>query len=139
VTDVGRVLWVAWRQQPTAVTLPLGMTLIGLAAIILGDHASRAFAELGGGNLIRMMGAAMLIGGLLVTVGIIRGDYLFEAIGLALAAFGAIFYGLGVILGLGTQGLVTGPENILIGIAFFGRIALISRRAQAHGVASSRE
>jgi hypothetical protein len=111
------------------------MTIIGLAAIILGDNASRAFTELGGGSMIRVMGAAMLVGGALVTTGIVRADYLLEVIGLALAAFGATVYGVGVVMGLGTQGLVTGPENILIALAFFGRIALISRRARA---ASSR-
>lgn len=131
----GRLLWAAWREQPTAVTLPLGMTVIGLAAIVLGETASRAFVELGGSAMIRVMGAAMLVGGLLVAVSIICSDYLLEVIGLALAAFGATVYGTGVILGLGLNGLVTGPENLLIALAFFGRIALISRRARA--VASS--
>lgn len=111
------------------------MTLIGIAAIILGDHASRAFTELGGGSMIRVMGAAMLVGGLLVATGIVRADFFLEVIGLALAAFGATVYGIGVVMGLGTQGLVTGPENILIALAFFGRIALISRRAR--GAASN--
>jgi hypothetical protein len=133
----GRMLWAAWREQPTAVTLPLGMTLIGLAAIILGEDASRAFTELGGAAMIRVMGAAMLIGGLLVAVGIARSDYLLEVIGLALAAFGATVYGIGVVLGLGLNGLVTGPENLLIALAFFGRIAMISRRAR--GAATCRE
>jgi hypothetical protein len=130
VTNVGRVLWAAWREKPTAVTLPLGMTIIGLAAVILGENASRAFTELGGSAMIRVMGLAMLAGGLLVAAGIVRNDYLLEVIGLALAAFGATVYGIGVVLGLGVQGLVTGPENILIAVAFFGRIALISRRAR---------
>ena len=130
MTNVGRALWAAWREQPTAVTLPLGMTVIGLAAVILGDNASRAFAELGGGAMIRVMGAAMLVGGLLVAASIVRSDRLLEVIGLALAAFGATVYGVGVMFGLGTQGLVTGPENLLIAAAFFGRIALISRRAR---------
>jgi hypothetical protein len=121
----------AWREQPTAVTLPLGMTVIGLAAIVLGENASRAFVELGGSAMIRVMGAAMLVGGLLVAASIIRSDYLLEVMGLALAAFGATVYGIGVILGLGLNGLVTGPENLLIALAFFGRIALISRRARA--------
>src|SRR5690349_13734019 len=115
----GRLLWAAWREQPTAVTLPLGMILIGLAAVIL------------------VMGLAMLAGGLLVAVSIVRSDYLLEVMGLALAAFGATVYGIGVILGLGLNGLVTGPENLLIALAFFGRIALISRRARA--AASSRQ
>ena len=133
----GRLLWAAWREQPTAVTLPLGMILIGLAAVILGENASRAFTELGGSAMIRVMGLAMLAGGLLVAVSIVRSDYLLEVMGLALAAFGATVYGIGVILGLGLNGLVTGPENLLIALAFFGRIALISRRARA--AASSRQ
>jgi hypothetical protein len=131
VSSPGRLLWLAWREQPTAVTLPLGMTVIGLAAIVLGENASRAFVELGGSAMIRVMGAAMLVGGLLVAASIIRSDYLLEVMGLALAAFGATVYGIGVILGLGLNGLVTGPENLLIALAFFGRIALISRRARA--------
>lgn len=130
MTGAGRVLWAAWKDAPTAVTLPLGMILIGLLAVILGENASRAFTELGGSSMIRVMGLAMFTGGLLVTVSIIRNDYLLEVIGLALAAFGAAIYGIGVILGLGLNGLVTGPENILIALAFFGRIALISRRAR---------
>lgn len=125
-----RALWVAWRTQPTAVTLPLGMVLIGLLAVILGENASRAFTELGGAAMVRVMGLAMLTGGLLVAISIIRSDYLLEVMGLALAAFGAAIYGLGVLLGLGLNGLITGPENILIALAFFGRIALISRRAR---------
>ena len=133
----GRLLWAAWRTQPTAVTLPLGMILIGLLAVILGENVSRAFTELGGAAMIRVMGLAMLTGGLLVAVSIIRSDYLLEVIGLALAAFGAIVYGVGVVMGLGTQGLVTGPENILIALAFFGRIALISRRARNAATPSS--
>ena len=134
----GRLLWAAWREQPTAVTLPLGMILIGLLAVILGENASRAFTELGGAAMIRVMGLAMLVGGLLVAVSITRSDYLLEVIGLALAAFGAVVYGVGVILGLGLNGLVTGPENILIALAFFGRIALISRRARIQAASSSR-
>lgn len=131
-----RLLWAAWRQQPTAVTLPLGMILIGLLAVILGENASRAFTELGGAAMIRVMGLAMLAGGSLVAVSIIRSDYLLEVMGLALAAFGAVIYGVGVILGLGVQGLVTGPENLIIALAFFGRIALISRRARLAARAS---
>jgi hypothetical protein len=131
VTGLLRLLRQAWATKPTAVTLPLGMIPIGLLAVVLGENASRAFTELGGSTMIRVMGLAMLTGGLLVAVSIIRSDYLLEVMGLALAAFGALIYGSGVVLGLGTQGLVTGPENILIAVAFFGRIALISRRARA--------
>jgi hypothetical protein len=137
VTNPGRLLWAAWRQQPTAVTLPLGMILIGLLAVVLGENASRAFTELGGSTMIRVMGLAMLTGGLLVVTSIILDDATFEVMGLALGVFGTIVYGVGVILGLGTQGLITGPENIGIAVAFLGRIALLLRRARAKAASSS--
>lgn len=113
-----------------AVTLPLGMILIGLVTVVLGESVSRAFVELGGSAMIRVMGAAMLTGGLLVAASIIRNDFLLEVIGLALAAFGCTVYGIGVLFGLGLNGLVTGPENLLLALGFFGRIAKISRQAR---------
>jgi hypothetical protein len=120
-----------WREQPTAVTIPLGMIVLGLGAVVLGDHVSRAFTEIGGGWLIRGMGVTWIIGGLLVGVSIVRDDVFLEVIGLLLTAFGATFFGIGVILGLGLQGFVAGGENLLIALAFFGRIAMISRRGRA--------
>jgi tetrahydromethanopterin S-methyltransferase subunit C len=137
VTNPGRLLWAAWRQQPTAVTLPLVLIPVGLLGIILGDDASRAFANFGGGTLIRILGLAMLACGILVVTSIILDDATFEVMGLALGVFGTIVYGVGVILGLGTQGLITGPENIGIAVAFLGRIALLLRRARAKAASSS--
>ena len=130
MTSPAQSLRQAWMVRPMAITLPLGMIPIGIAAIILGDNASRAFTELGGAAMIRVMGVAMLTGGLLVAAGIVRNDALLEVVGLALAAFGATVYGIGVLLGLGLNGLVTGPENLIIALAFFGRIAMISRAAR---------
>jgi hypothetical protein len=132
--DARRKIYHAWREQPTAVTLPLGMIFLGLGAMILGDHVSRAFTEIGGGAMIRVMGAAMFAGGLLVAISIIRDDIFLEVMGLALTAFGATFFGIGVILGLGVQGFVAGGENLLIALAFFGRIAMISRRGRAAAI-----
>jgi hypothetical protein len=121
----------AWCTKPLAVTLPVVMIPIGIVALILGDGVSRAFANVGGGPVIRVMGAAMLLGGILVVISILRDDATFEVMGLALGIFGTLIYGLGVILGLGAQGLVTGPENLGIAFAFMGRIALLLRRARS--------
>lgn len=137
VMDMFALIYRRWRDQPTAVTLPLGMIFLGLSAMILGDHVSRAFTEIGGGSMIRVMGSAMFVGGLLVGASILREDVFLEVMGLALTAFGATFFGIGVILGLGLQGLIAGGENLLIALAFFGRIAMISRRGHAAAIRNS--
>lgn len=129
--DFARAVYRAWQDKPTAVTLPLGMVLIGANAMILGDRASRAFTDLGGSTIIRLAGLAMFACGVLVASGIALSDATYEVIGLALGVFGSAIYGAGVILGLGTQGLITGPENLLIALAFLGRIALLLRRARS--------
>jgi len=129
VRRAGRLLWIAWTDKPTAVTVPLVMIPIGVAALILGENVSKAFTNLGGGAAIRIVGAAMLLGGSLVAVGIVRNDAFTEAIGLALATFGAGWYGIGVILGLGVQGIVAGFGYLGIAVAFIGRILLLLRKS----------
>lgn len=123
----------AWNNKPTAVTVPLAMIPIGIAALILGEDASRAFTEIGGGVVIRFMGAVMLAGGTSVLIAILRDDPLYELIGLVLAALGAAIYGTGVILGLGTQGVVAGIGYLAMSAAFLGRIRLLMRAARELG------
>lgn len=125
-----RLMYQAWSTKPTAVTIPVVMLPIGIAALILGDDASRAFANLGGALLVRMMGAAMVTGSVLVIVSILRDDASVEVIGLAIAALGAAIYGAGVIMGLGTQGIVAGLGYLAITLAFLGRIRLLVRAAR---------
>jgi hypothetical protein len=127
------VLWVTWRSKPTAITLPLFMIITGIVAIVLGDQASKAFFDLGGSTLARVMGVCMLLGGLAVGVGIMRDDQALEPLGLTLTALGAMIYGCLVVLGLGTQGLITGIDHIAIAIGFLGRIALLLARAPKTG------
>lgn len=118
-------LYQAWTVRPTAVTIPVVMLPIGVIALILGDDASRAFANLGGGLLIRVMGAAMVTGSTLVIVSILRDDVFIEGLGLSLAALGAAIYGAGVILGLGSQGLVAGLGYLAVTLALLGRVRLL--------------
>lgn len=122
-------LRLAWRTKPTAVTVPLAMIPIGIAAVILGDGASKAFDNLGGGVIIRLMGLVMVAGGFFVIQGILKNSTLHEVIGLTLAALGAAIYGAGVILGLRTQGLVAGLGYLAMALAFLGRIQLLMRAA----------
>ena len=124
-------LWCAWIEEPTVTTLPLVMIPIGVEALILGGHASKAFDNLGGAFLVRGLGAALLVGGLVVVAGIIRRDPALEPIGLAIAAVGATLYGGGVMLGLGSQGLIAGQFAIGVAIGFLGRIRKAIREAPA--------
>jgi hypothetical protein len=122
-------LWCAWIEEPTVTTLPLVMIPIGVEALILGGHASKAFDNLGGALLVRGLGVALLVGGLVVVAGIIRRDPALEPIGLAIAAVGATLYGGGVMLGLGSQGLIAGQFAIGVAIGFLGRIRKAIREA----------
>jgi hypothetical protein len=120
----------ALQAKPTAVVLPLGLIPIGIAAVILGDGASKAFDNLGGGVLIRLMGLVMVAGGVCVSLGIIKDDSVYEVIGLTLAALGAAIYGVGVILGLRSQGIVAGLGYLTMSAAFLSRIRLLMRAAR---------
>jgi len=121
----------AWRSRPTSVTIPLVMIPIGIAALILGENVSRAFTNIGGGTIIRIMGAAMLLGGVCVLVSVLRSDPLQEMIGLSLIVFGAAIYGCGVILGLRVQGIVAGMGYLAIATGFLGRVLMLVREARA--------
>jgi hypothetical protein len=122
-------LWCAWVEEPTVTSLPLVMIPIGVEALVLGGHASKAFDNLGGALLVRVLGAALLVGGLVVAAGIIRRDPALEPIGLAIATVGSVLYGGGVILGLGSQGLIAGQFAIGMAIGFLGRIRKVIREA----------
>lgn len=125
--DWWRRLRAAWMTKPTAVTLPVVMIFTGLTALILGEASSKAFTNLGGATLIRVMGAAMLLGGSLIVAGIVRADPALEPMGLTLAALGASIYGAGVIIGLGVGGLIAGQLALGIAVGFLGRIWLLLR------------
>lgn len=126
-------LYATWRSKPTATTLPLGMIATGLVAMMLGLESSKAFANLGGATLVRVMGICMVVGGLVVAAGIVRGDAAMEPIGLTLAGLGTAVYGVVAVVGLGSQGLITGIDHLLITVGFLGRIALLLARAAKAG------
>lgn len=116
------LVWVAWLTQPIATTLLFVMISTGSEALILGDHASKAFGNFGGATLVRVLGVALLLGGLIVLGGIVREDPALEPIGLTFVALGTAIYGGGVIAGLGPQGLIAGQLALGITIGALGRI-----------------
>jgi hypothetical protein len=123
-------LYLAWKKAQTPVVLPLALTCVGVVSLVLGDHASKAFSNIGGSVIIRVMGAAMVIGGALILSSIINYSALREVVGLALAAFGAAIYGGGVVLGLAEQGLVSGIGYTGITLTLLGRLGFILRAAK---------
>lgn len=125
-------LGTAYRVQPASVVFPTAMAIIGVAVVILGEHASRAFTNLGGDFTIRGMGLALSIGGLVSLLGIMRADTLVEAIGLVALASGAAVYATGVTIGLWpTQGLVAGTGFAAITVWALARVLLVLRAARA--------
>lgn len=124
-----RRVWCAFIEHPTAMALQFMLVPVGLIALILGSHASNAFDQIGGAGLVRVLGAVMLIGGLTTITGIIRSDAALEPIGLTFTAFGLGVYGGGVILWLGTQGLITGLIAVGASVGFLGRIRVLIREA----------
>jgi hypothetical protein len=116
-------------RHSTATGLPVTLIPTGLIAVILGSHASKAFDNIGGAFLVRFLGAVMLIGGTTIVTGIIRTDPAYEPIGLTFVSLGLGIYGTGVIIGLGTQGLIAGMIAIGAGLGFLGRVLRLIRAA----------
>jgi hypothetical protein len=119
----------AWSES-IAVTIPVFMILAGLGALILGAQTSRAFEAINADIPIRVVGAAMLLGGILVMYGRVRHDTLWEVAGYSVAAFGAALYGIGALLGLGTYGLITGIVHLGIATQFVRQVRAQWRTAR---------
>lgn len=135
-------LYAAWQKTQTLVILPLALTCVGVVALILGDGASKAFANLGGSTVIRIMGVFLIVGGTLIISSVLNSNYAREVLGLALTALGAAIYGGGVVLGLHAQGLVSGIGYTGITLTLLGRIFFLiqaARKDQHQRITSSPE
>lgn len=115
-------LYQAWRHAKTPVILPLVLMSVGVVALVLGTDASKAFTDVGGGAIIRIMGAAMLLGAMLIISSIIKPNPTREMCGLILCMFGAAVYGGGVIVGLHAQGIIAGLGYAGIALTLLGRL-----------------
>jgi hypothetical protein len=123
-------LYAALRNGKTPVVLPLALTCVGIVALVLGEGASKAFANLGGSVVIRIMGVAMIAGGCLIVSSLVKYNALREVSGLALAAFGAAVYGGGAVLGLHSQGLVSGIGYAGITVTLLARMVFVVQAAR---------
>jgi hypothetical protein len=122
------------RIRPVATSVVLASIHCGVCALILGEGASRAFTIIGGqggGALIaHLMGALLLLGGVLAVVGSLRLGSLVELLGLGLASAGLAIYGGGVLIGLGVNGLIAGSLALYVAGGVALRVLLLSATAK---------
>lgn len=123
-------LYRAWAKTQTPVILPLALIAVGVVSLVLGEGASKSFSNLGGALVIRIMGAFMVVGGGLIISSILKSNYTREVLGLTLAALGAAIYGGGVVLGLHSQGLVSGIGYTGITLTLLGRVYFLLQEAR---------
>lgn len=119
---ISKQLLAARRGHPYTLAFGLLLPIPGVLAVICGDDVSRALSNLVADDLSRGMGAALLLGALLVLFGVLRREPLVEVSGLIFLAMGCAIYGLGVVLGLGLAGMVAGPGFLAIALGTVFRI-----------------
>lgn len=126
-----RLLMLVLVTRPMSVVIPAALIPIGAVATALGPDASRAFTLLPDGArfIAHSMGMCMLLGGVLVLLGIANSETFTELIGLCLLALGCAVYGVGVVIGLGVNGLITGPMFVAICVAAVIRVVTTTRLA----------
>ncbi len=120
----------AWVDRPYTVVLAAVLLIPGALALVFGDEVSRALTIIAADTVSRVMGAALLAGGATTLLGIARGRFLAEAVGLSLLAAGCAVYGLGVLLGLGLGGSVAGPIALAVALATVRRVVTLARIAE---------
>lgn len=110
----------ARSRHPYTLAFGLLLPIPGILALIYGDGVSRALSIIVADDISRGMGAALLIGSVLVLFGTLRREPIVEVSGLVFLVMGCSIYGLGVLLGLGLAGMVAGPGflAIALGTAF---------------------
>lgn len=119
---------IALDTRPMGTAIPLGLTALGVHALIRGDNVSRAFSSIGGGSTVRFLGALLVLGGLMFATAIYRDDAMIEILALGFTLAGATMYTIGAIFGLGEQGSMAGGAYLLITLGCIGRIRVILRR-----------
>jgi hypothetical protein len=98
---------------------------MGILAMIYGRASAAAFAEFTTDLGVRMMGADMIIGGLLISWSYWRYDAFKETLGLTMAALGTAIYSISVFISLGISGLITGTGFAGLALVFLSRIYFI--------------
>lgn len=133
---IHQAFYAEFRIRPTATSLVVASVICGVWALILGEGASRAFTVIGGGPggsgalIAHLMGAFLLIGGLISLAGSLRLGTLVELLGLVFASAGWFIYGGGVLIGLGANGLIAGSLALILAVGSAGRVLLLTTQAK---------
>lgn len=128
--SIWRSYAIAFALRPLAVTIPTMMVPIGIATLVLGQGASRAFSLIAGGAVVaHLMGVLLALGGVLTLAGMVRWGTFTELIGLVFVAAGSLIYSSGAIIGLGTNGIISAGAYVAIGIGCVGRVITLSSLA----------
>jgi hypothetical protein len=102
------------KLNPSSTWTSLMMTSTGITALVLGEGASKAFTNLGGATMIRLMGAFLLVGGVMLFYGTWKDDEFWRAVSCIFTGLGTAIYCMGVVLGLHNQGLVSGQLSLCL-------------------------
>jgi hypothetical protein len=126
-----RALRLAVLNRPWSMVMTITAVPVGVAALLLGEDASRAFTIIGGGGFAsalipHLIGALLLFGGFLALAGVARHGHFWEALGLSCIAAGSLIYGFGVLVGLGLNGLIAGGLGIGNGVGAGLRAVLVA-------------
>jgi hypothetical protein len=121
--------WLTRTQ--TLFILPSTLFLAGLSALVFGRNAAKSFEYVGGDLTIRALGAELVISAAVIIYGFITHDAVWEAFGSLAVALGALFYGLAIMIGLGTQGLVSGIGYIGISVVMLSRVLFMTQHSSS--------
>lgn len=121
----------AWGERPIGVTITVGVIYLGVHAAIRGENVSKAFDTIGGGFSVRLMGALLILGGVMCAISIYQDDAFQEVLGLGFTLVGTLIYVIGAYWGLGEQGSMSGGMYLLVTLGCIGRIWVVMRRARA--------
>lgn len=129
------------RGYPFATNLSLISIPVGVLAVVIGPDISRGFVQVFGDRpeTIYGWGAVLLLGGMNVALGIGQRKPSRERAGLYVLALAYSFYGVCVIIGLGTGGLVTGPVFLILAASCVQRAHIILVAARALAVLVGRD
>jgi hypothetical protein len=123
-----------FRAKPVTSCMIAAVMVAGSFGLVLGLKASRAFAEIGGGftgsAIVRFLGTLMLVGAVATFGGVVRWGSLVEMIGLVFVAAGCFVYSVGVISGLGLNGIFAGSMSFGMTVGCTSRVVIWAKAAR---------
>lgn len=132
-----RKMWLLrWQARlsatPFSLFLSLALVPVGVTAAVLGSEVSKAISNvLPGEPLPHLWGGLLAVAGAITLLGIARGSWLAEYVGLQLMAFGLLFYAVCCYAGLGIGGVVSGSFALAYTLACWYRSRTLYQAAKA--------